>query len=68
MKYKHVHTKIFIQIHTNQSVAINLLKLLIFNLVKSQIIHISHFANNSIFSSETIVCRSLSKRGGRITF
>ena len=67
MKYKHVHTKKYTNTY-NQSVAINLLKLSIFDLVKPRIIHISHFANKGIFSSETILCRSFSKRGGRITF
>ena len=52
MKYTNVHTKriIYIQIHKNQSVAINLLKVSIFDLVKQSIVYISHFVNMGIYS------------------
>ena len=56
----------FIQIHKNQSVVINLMKVSIFDLVKPSMLYISHFADESILSSEIIICCSLSKRGGRI--
>ena len=44
------------------------MKVSIFDLVKPTIVYVSHYANKNIFSSEIIVCRSLSNRGGRITF
>ena len=40
-----------IQIHKNQSVVINLMKVSIFDLVKPSMLYISHFANKSILSS-----------------
>ena len=55
------------QIHKNQSVAINLMKVSIFDLVQPSVVYILHFANKSILSSEIIICRSLSNRGRRIT-
>ena len=58
----------YIQTHKNQSVAINLMKLLIFDLVKPSMLYILHFANKSILSSEIIICCSLSNCGGCITF
>ena len=54
----------YIQIHKNQSVAINLMKVSIFDLVKPSMLYISHFANRSILRSEIIICCSLSNRGG----
>ena len=48
----------------HQSVAINLMKVSIFDLVKPSMLYISPFANKSILSSEINICCSLSHRGG----
>ena len=53
----------YIQIHKNQSTAINLMKVSIFDLVKSSMLYTSLFANKSILSSVIIICCSLSNRG-----
>ena len=53
----------YIQIHKNQSVVINLMKVSIFDLVKPSMLYISHFANKNILSSEIIIFCSLSNRG-----
>ena len=47
-----------------QSVAINLMKVSIFDLVKPSMLYISPFANKSILSSEITICCSLSNCGG----
>ena len=64
----HLQNKYIQIIHKNHLVVINLMKVSIFDLVKPTIVYVSHYANKNIFSSEIIVCRSLSNRGGRITF
>ena len=48
MEYEHVHKNKYIQIHMNPSVAINLMKVSIFDLVKPSMLYISHYANKSI--------------------
>ena len=45
----------YIQIHKNQSVAINLMKVSKFDLVKPLILYTLHFANKNILSSEIII-------------
>ena len=45
----------YMQIHKNQSVAINLMKVPIFDLVKPSMLYISYVANKSILSSEIII-------------
>ena len=39
----------YIEIHKNQSVAINLMKVSIFDIVKPSAVYISHVANNLAF-------------------
>ena len=51
----HIQKSIYMQIHKNQLVAINLMKESIFDLVKSSIAYILHFGNKSISSSEIII-------------
>ena len=58
----------YMQILKNQSVAINLMRVSIFDLVKPPMVYISHFANKVILNSEIIICCSFSNRGERITF
>ena len=53
-----------IYIKKHQSVAINLMKVSIFDLVKPSMLYISPFANKSILSSEITICCSLSNCGG----
>ena len=45
----------YIQIHKNQSVSINLMKVAIYDLVKPPMLYISHFANKSILLRDEII-------------
>ena len=64
---EHTYKK-YMQIHKNQSVEINLIKVSICDLINSSIVTFRILIIRAKLNSEIIICRSLSNREGRIIF